>query len=105
MSVSSQLNWACNFIVGLVFPYMNVYLGAYSFVPFAIVLLAAYILPETQGSTPEQLTAEMTRTLSSAVVYQSNTESVQSHGSVATGRGNGEKERKVRLWLSSYRNR
>jgi SP family facilitated glucose transporter-like MFS transporter 3 len=82
MSVSSQLNWACNFIVGLVFPYMNVYLGAYSFVPFAIVLLgiflfAAYILPETQGSTPEQLAAEMTRTLSSAVVYQSNTESAE----------------------------
>jgi hypothetical protein len=26
---------------------------------------------ETQGSTPEQLAAEMTRTLSAAVVYQS----------------------------------
>jgi SP family facilitated glucose transporter-like MFS transporter 3 len=82
MSVSSQLNWACNFIVGLVFPYMNVYLGPYSFVPFAIVLLAtflfaAYILPETQGSTPEQLAAEMTRTLSQSVVYQTNSESAE----------------------------
>lgn len=61
---------------------MNVYLGPYSFVPFAIVLLgiilfAAYILPETQGSTPEQLAAEMTRTLSDIVVYQTNTESAE----------------------------
>jgi SP family facilitated glucose transporter-like MFS transporter 3 len=82
MSVSSQLNWACNFIVGLVFPYMNVYLGPYSFVPFAVVLLAifvfaAYILPETQGQTPEQLAAEMTRSLSQTVVYQTNTESAE----------------------------
>lgn len=82
MSVSSQLNWACNFIVGLVFPYMNVYLGPYSFVPFACVLLAtflfaAYILPETQGRTPEQLAAEMTRTLSKSVVYQANIESAE----------------------------
>jgi SP family facilitated glucose transporter-like MFS transporter 3 len=79
MSVSSQLNWACNFIVGLAFPYMNKYLGPYSFAPFAAVLLAifffaAYVLPETQGSTPEQMAAEMTRTLSQAVVYQNNSD-------------------------------
>jgi SP family facilitated glucose transporter-like MFS transporter 3 len=82
MSVSSQLNWACNFIVGFVFPYMNEYLGPYSFVPFACVLLAtflfaAYILPETQGQTPEQLAAEMTRTLSSVVVYQTSTDNAE----------------------------
>ena len=53
MSVSSQVNWACNFIIGLVFPYMNEYLGPYSFAPFACVLLGCFIftatvLPETQ---------------------------------------------------------
>lgn len=77
MSVSSQLNWACNFIIGFIFPYMNEYLGAYSFAPFAAVLLATFIfaatlLPETQGTTPEQLAAQMTRTLSQTVVYQPN---------------------------------
>jgi MFS transporter, SP family, solute carrier family 2 (facilitated glucose transporter), member 3 len=80
MSISSQLNWACNFIIGFVFPYMNQYLGAYSFAPFACVLLATFvfaatILPETQGTTPEQLAAAMTRTLSQSVVYQPNVDS------------------------------
>lgn len=80
MGTCSQLNWFCNFIIGLVFPYMNEYLGPYSFGPFALVLLitfifAATILPETQGSTPEELAAEMTRTLSESVIYQPNAES------------------------------
>lgn len=79
MSLSSQLNWFCNFVVGLVFPYMNQYLGPYSFGPFAMVLLvilvfAITILPETQGKTPEELAKEMSRSLSQAVVYQSNAE-------------------------------
>jgi MFS transporter, SP family, solute carrier family 2 (facilitated glucose transporter), member 3 len=77
MSVSSQLNWVCNFIIGFIFPYMNEYLGPYSFAPFACVLLATFIfaattLPETQGTTPEQLAAQMTRTMSETVVYQPN---------------------------------
>jgi SP family facilitated glucose transporter-like MFS transporter 3 len=79
MSVSSQLNWACNFIVGLVFPSMNEYLGPYSFVPFAFVLLFAFIftatvLPETQGTTPAELAAEMVRKNSMSVVYEANTD-------------------------------
>ena len=62
MSISSQVNWGCNFIVGLAFPYMNKYLGPYSFGPFAVVLLfcffyTLFVLPETQGTTPEQLAA------------------------------------------------
>lgn len=80
MSISSQINWACNFIVGLTFPYMNKALGPYSFGPFACVLLAttifaATVLPETQGTTPEKLAAEMSRTLSNSVVYKPNEES------------------------------
>jgi len=77
MSASSQVNWACNFIVGLVFPYMNQYLGPYSFAPFALVLLGILvfsltILPETQGSSPEELAKAMSRSLSQNVVYTSN---------------------------------
>jgi SP family facilitated glucose transporter-like MFS transporter 3 len=60
MSACIQLNWACNFLVGMLFPYMNIYLGAYSFGPFAVVLLVTFVmtliyLPETQGTTPEEL--------------------------------------------------
>jgi SP family facilitated glucose transporter-like MFS transporter 3 len=79
MSACSQLNWACNFIIGLVFPSMNKYLGPYSFAPFAIVLAFTFfftltILPETQGTTPEDLVAEMTRRNSLSVVYQAKAE-------------------------------
>lgn len=79
MSVSSQTNWACNFIIGLVFPYMNAYLQAYSFVPFAVVLLMTFIfsatvLPETQGTTPAELAAEMTKRNSMNIVYEANTD-------------------------------
>jgi MFS transporter, SP family, solute carrier family 2 (facilitated glucose transporter), member 3 len=75
MSTCSQLNWACNFVVGLAFPYMNQYLGPYSFVPFATVLAfvfgyAAVLLPETQGTTPEELAASMIQRNSHSVVYQ-----------------------------------
>jgi SP family facilitated glucose transporter-like MFS transporter 3 len=73
MSASCQINWVCNFLVGLLFPYMNDYLGAYSFVPFAGVLFLAFLfsaiwLPETQGTTPEELQAELVRK-NSATVY------------------------------------
>jgi SP family facilitated glucose transporter-like MFS transporter 3 len=60
MSACIQLNWACNFIIGLVFPFMNQYLGPYSFAPFALILLITFVatyiyLPETRGTTPEEL--------------------------------------------------
>ena len=62
MSISSQVNWFNNFLVGFTFPYMNKYLGAYSFGPFSIFSLLCFLytiffLPETQGTTPEQLAA------------------------------------------------
>jgi len=64
MAVSCQINWASNIVIGLVFPYFVEYLGAYSFVPFAVVLSLTFIfaliwLPETHGTTPEQLQAEV----------------------------------------------
>jgi len=66
MSVSCQLNWTCNFFVGLLFPYLNKHLGPYSFAPFAVVLFGTFIfawiwLPETQGTTPAELQAELVR--------------------------------------------
>mmetsp|Transcript_36542 Transcript_36542/g.43661 ORF Transcript_36542/g.43661 Transcript_36542/m.43661 type:complete len:707 (+) Transcript_36542:90-2210(+) len=74
MSASSQLNWACNFIVGILFPYMNAYLGPYTFVPFAAVLLLAFLftliwLPETQGTTPEELQAELVAKNSTTIYH------------------------------------
>jgi SP family facilitated glucose transporter-like MFS transporter 3 len=69
MSVSCQLNWGCNFIVGLIFPYLQRSLGAFSFVPFAVVLLFTIVfvivwLPETKGTTPEELRDDIVRSLS-----------------------------------------
>jgi len=77
MSISSQLNWVCNFFISMVFPYMNTYLGPYSFLPFAAVLACTFmftlfVLPETQGKTPEDLVAEMIRTNSQSMVYEIN---------------------------------
>jgi SP family facilitated glucose transporter-like MFS transporter 3 len=64
MSACTLVNWACNFLVGLAFPYMQEYLGPYSFGPFAVCLLFTFIytlifLPETRGKTPEQLHIEL----------------------------------------------
>lgn len=79
MSLCSQLNWGCNFIVGMAFPYLNAYLGEYSFIPFAIILAATFVfalfvLPETQGKTPEDLVAEMVKRNSQSMVYEINEE-------------------------------
>ena len=73
MSASCQLNWACNFVVGLVFPFLVKYLGPFSFLPFATVLLFAFVfayyyLPETLGTTPEELQAALVKK-NSATVY------------------------------------
>lgn len=79
MSLCSQLNWGCNFIVSMVFPYLNEYLGPYSFFPFAVVLaltfvFTLFVLPETQGKTPEDLVAEMVKRNSQSMVYEINEE-------------------------------
>ena len=52
--------------MGLLFPYMNELLGPYSFGPFAVVLLLVFIyawvwLPETAGTTPAELQAELVK--------------------------------------------
>lgn len=80
MSASCQLNWACNFVVGLGFPFLVKYLGPFSFVPFATVLLFAFTfamfwLPETHGTTPEELQAALVKKNSSIVYHNMDIES------------------------------
>eukprot|EP00980_Cylindrotheca_fusiformis_P009688 scaffold2141_cov120-Cylindrotheca_fusiformis.AAC.23 len=63
-SISMSSNWFSNFCVGILFPYMDRSLGAYSFVPFAVVLLATLlysilVLPETRGKTLQQVMQEL----------------------------------------------
>ena len=58
--MAMSCNWLANFGVGLGFPYLDAYLGAWAFTPFAVVLLfvtiyAVLILPESRGLTPAQV--------------------------------------------------
>jgi len=64
MSVCSQLNWVCNFVVGFVFPAMNERLGYLSFAPFGVVLVMTFAyswlyLPETSSVDPLLATGEL----------------------------------------------
>lgn len=77
MSMCGQLNWFCNFIIGLSFPYLSNALGPYSFGPFAAVLAFTFVfawtkLPETQGTTPAELQADIVRRKSQSIVYTPN---------------------------------
>ncbi|KAJ1450393.1 hypothetical protein M885DRAFT_532430 [Pelagophyceae sp. CCMP2097] len=63
---ASQLNWCCNIVIGFVFPVLNAQLGAYAFVPFGCVILAAMVfvattMPETHGKLPEDVLADVIR--------------------------------------------
>ena len=56
------------------FPVMNKRLGAYSFAPFAVVMLLTFLfawiwMPETQGTTPTELQARLVKRMS-MVKYQ-----------------------------------
>jgi len=63
-SIAMSANWVSNFLVGLCFPYMMHWLGPYSFVPFALCLLATLIfsirwLVETRGKTQREVMLEL----------------------------------------------
>ncbi|KAL7538806.1 hypothetical protein ACHAXR_008809 [Thalassiosira sp. AJA248-18] len=86
VSISCQVNWACNFIVGLIFPYLHEHLGAFSFVPFAVVLLITIIfvimwLPETKGTTPEELRDDIVRSLSTMLAMSGDSTNAGDHSS------------------------
>ena len=60
MALASMVNWAGNTAIGLFFPMVQAALGDFSFVPFSIVLGAAFAyaivyIPETRGKTPAEL--------------------------------------------------
>lgn len=60
MSMACIVNWACNFLVGLLFPFMNQLLGAWTFGPFGAILVCAFVftyvyLPETHGRSVEEI--------------------------------------------------
>ena len=55
-SLACQINWFCNFLVGIGFPFLQTALGAWSFVPFGLVLFACLVfvverMPETRNAT------------------------------------------------------
>ena len=84
MSISSQLNWTCNFFVGLLFPYINESLGPYSFGPFAVVLFLVFVyawiwLPETAGTTPAELQAELVKKNSGVTYHNMDIEGMAGH--------------------------
>jgi len=59
-SLVCQINWVCNFIIGVAFPSLNAALGVWTFVPFAIVLVFAFIftalyLPETLNRSVDEI--------------------------------------------------
>jgi len=62
MSGSSSIHWTSEFLIGICFPYMQLYLGAFSFLPFAVILFFVFIylakyLPETRNVPTLELQA------------------------------------------------
>uniref|UniRef100_M4BP60 Hexose transporter 1 n=1 Tax=Hyaloperonospora arabidopsidis (strain Emoy2) TaxID=559515 RepID=M4BP60_HYAAE len=62
-SLCIGINWLCNLVVGVSYPYISDALGDYAFVPFVALLLIFYLLalklvPETSGKTAEEIQAE-----------------------------------------------
>lgn len=63
MSISVQVNWYSNFIVGLTFPYLQSSIGEYSFLIFMFFCIVTTIftffyVPETKGRTFEDILKE-----------------------------------------------
>jgi len=64
MQGSSTIHWSSEFFIGISFPYMQLYLGAYSFLPFAIILFFVFVylakyLPETRGVPTSEIHSAM----------------------------------------------
>jgi sugar porter (SP) family MFS transporter len=62
-SLCIGLNWLCNLIVGVAYPYISDALDDYAYVPFVVLLALFYVLalkfvPETSGKSAEEILAE-----------------------------------------------
>lgn len=60
MSLACIVNWFCNFLVGISFPFFQRYLHAYCFAPYCIILIASFLfiyfyLPETYGKSVQEV--------------------------------------------------
>jgi SP family facilitated glucose transporter-like MFS transporter 3 len=60
MSLACIINWLCNFLVGLTFPFLLKALQSYVFTPFLLILVLSSLfiykyLPETHGKTVEEV--------------------------------------------------
>ncbi|KAG3077074.1 hypothetical protein PI125_g21357, partial [Phytophthora idaei] len=62
-SLCIGINWLCNLIVGVSYPYISDALDDYAYVPFVVLLAIFYLLslklvPETSGKSAEEILAE-----------------------------------------------
>ncbi|KAG6586969.1 putative glucose transporter [Phytophthora cinnamomi] len=62
-SLCIGINWLCNLIVGVSYPYVSDALNDYAYVPFVVLLAIFYLLalklvPETSGKSAEEIQAE-----------------------------------------------
>ncbi|RMX62597.1 hypothetical protein DD238_007716 [Peronospora effusa] len=62
-SVCIGVNWLCNLVVGIGYPYLADGLGDWSYAPFTALLIIFYLIslklvPETAGKTNEEIQAE-----------------------------------------------
>ena len=64
MQGSSTIHWTSEFFIGISFPYRQLYLGAYSFIPFAVILFLVFVylakyLPETRDVPTSKIHSEI----------------------------------------------
>ncbi|KAL3666365.1 hypothetical protein V7S43_008616 [Phytophthora oleae] len=62
-SLCIGVNWLCNLVVGVTYPYISDALDDYAYVPFVVLLVLFYLLslklvPETSGKSAEEILAE-----------------------------------------------
>jgi len=70
MSGSSTIHWTSEFLIGISFPYLQLYLGAFSFLPFAVILGLVFIylaiyLPETRDVPTSEIHAMLRKEMES----------------------------------------
>ncbi|XP_012944940.2 solute carrier family 2, facilitated glucose transporter member 1 [Aplysia californica] len=61
VSISTLVNWFCNFTVGITYPLLEKAIESYSFLPFSVMLALFFIftflfVPETKGKTIAEIT-------------------------------------------------